>query len=247
MVTITWDYTKLANTYDQRADYSIEAINRILRNIDYRSAPNVCEIGAGTGKLTVQLSENGVKVVAIEPNDAMRSFGIKNTAGLEVIWKVGTGEQTGMEDQCCSAVLFGSSFNVVDQLATLNEVSRILKPNGRFVCLWNHRDLSNPLQIKIEEYITRKIPNYSYGKRRLDPTEVILESQKFKIVESFEESFTHKTSRVDFMDAWASHGTLANQSGEKFQTMLGEINKIVPNDEFIDVPFHTRVWVAQKI
>lgn len=247
MNEITWDYTKLADKYDKRADYATEAINKILRIINYKSSPKVCEIGAGTGKLTIQLSKNGVKVVAIEPNYAMRSLGIKNTARLEVVWKVGTGEQTGMNDQCFSAVLFGSSFNVVDQSATLNEVSRILKQNGKFVCLWNHRDLSNPLQLKIEEYIKSQIPNYSYGKRRKDPTKVILDSQKFKIVESFEEPFIHKTSRVDFMDAWASHCTLANQSGKKFQTILSEINKIVPNSEYIEVPFHTRVWTAQKI
>ena len=42
-------------------------------------------------------------------------------------------------------------------------------PNGWFACMWNHRDVEDPIQKNIENIITSFIPNYDYGLRRQDP------------------------------------------------------------------------------
>ena len=39
----------------------------------------ICDIGAGVGHLTKYWGKNGYHVNAVEPNDAMRSNGIKQT------------------------------------------------------------------------------------------------------------------------------------------------------------------------
>ena len=111
-------------------------------------------------------------VSAVEPNDNMRMYGIQNTAGKNVTWTEGVGESTGLEDASVHAAFFGSSFNVVDQEKTLEEVARILLPRGWFACLWNHRDVDDPIQKEIESIIKSFIPNYDYGLRRqADPVE----------------------------------------------------------------------------
>ena len=113
-----WDYTDRAHTYDQRADYSVDAISKLLDQTGCNQETPVADIGAGTGKLTKMLLGNKLTVRAVEPNDNMRMYGIKNTADDNVIWTEGVGEKTGLDDSCVYAAFFGSSFNVVDQIKT---------------------------------------------------------------------------------------------------------------------------------
>src|ERR1022692_781732 len=170
---VSWDYTEHASYYDKRADYSSDAIKNLLEAIGYAPSRPVADIGAGTGKLTKELLKHGLTVKSVEPNDAMRAIGIQNTKGQSVTWSVGTGEATGLPTSSVYSVFFGSSFNVVNQSQALLEVTRILVPNGWFGCMWNHRDLNDQIQQKIESIIKSFIPAYSYGLRREDPTNTI--------------------------------------------------------------------------
>jgi ubiquinone/menaquinone biosynthesis C-methylase UbiE len=172
-VKTDWDYTDRAHTYDKRADYSVDAISKLLEQTGCTPEKPVADVGAGTGKLTKMLLDKNLTVRAVEPNDNMRMYGIKNTESGSVTWTEGLGERTGLDDSCVYAAFFGSSFNVVDQQKTLDEVARVLVPNGWFGCMWNHRDVDDPIQKEIEGIIKSFIPNYDYGLRRKDPTLVI--------------------------------------------------------------------------
>ena len=146
MTTVKWNYTDRAEHYDKRADYSTKAVATLLQKIGAVPTKPVADIGAGTGKLTKLLALNGLTVRAVEPNDAMMAIGVKNTEGMSVTWTKGTGEKTDLPGSSVHAAFFGSSFNVLDQKATLSEVARILVPDGYFACMWNHRDLNDHLQ-----------------------------------------------------------------------------------------------------
>ena len=120
-------------------------------------------------------------MVAIEPNDAMRKNGIIRTKRFNnVVWKEGTGEDTGEKNSIFDLVTFGSSFNVCDRTSALHETKRILKDKGWFACMWNHRDLTDNSQNHIEKIIASEIDNYEYGTRRKDQTKVINGSGFFK-------------------------------------------------------------------
>ena len=97
----------------------------------------VADIGAGTGKLKILL-ENGLRVHAVEPNENMKMYGIKNTIGQDVTWTEGIGKD-GLQEKSVYSVFFGSSFNVVDQSKTLDEIGRILIPGGWFSCVESSR------------------------------------------------------------------------------------------------------------
>ncbi len=84
-MSVTWDYTNRAAKYDARAAYSRVALDKLVNDMGCRQREPVADIGAGTGKLTVPLLDRGLTVRAIEPNGAMREFGIKNTAGRPVV------------------------------------------------------------------------------------------------------------------------------------------------------------------
>jgi ubiquinone/menaquinone biosynthesis C-methylase UbiE len=242
---VDWDYTKLAATYTQRPPYAALAVDRIVE-ASGQSRPKVADIGAGNAHLTVELLARGCVVDAVEPNDAMRSIGIERTEGGEVTWHVGVGEDTGLPARSYDLVTFGSSFAVTDRPVALRETARILHRPGWFACLWNHRDLDDPLQRDIEALIRRRIPDYGYGLRREDQAPVIEESGLFEPPVVIREPILHRVNVEDWLAAWRSHGILERQAGAEFDSILTDIDRHVHAlgvDE-IDVPYVTVGWLA---
>lgn len=244
-----WDYTNLAEAYLRRPEYAPSAIAKMLERSGVNPGDSACDVGAGAAHLTLELAKFGLKVWAVEPNDAMRANGIKRTAQFpDVQWFEGVGEDTGMEASRYELVTFGSSFNVCDRQQALAETCRILKPKGWFACMWNHRDLDNPLQQSIEEVIKKNIPGYTYGTRREDQTAVIDASGLFGPVEFISGQVEHHIPAEDFIEGWKSHGTVYRQSPEVFEKIIVEIRQVVESlgKDTVTVPYTTRIWMAQK-
>lgn len=243
-----WDYTNLADAYLRRPSYAPEAIAQMLAVAGVKPGDNACDVGAGAAHLTLELARFGLNVWAVEPNDAMRMNGIKRTEQYPgVQWFEGVGEHTGMDSDQFHLVTFGSSFNVCDRQQALIETDRILKARGYFACMWNHRDLEDPLQKEIEAVIRNNISDYSYGSRREDQTEVIEKSGLFESVQFLSGRVEHQIKAEDFIEGWKSHGTVYRQSPEIFEKIVGEIRGVVEKlhqDEVV-VPYTTRIWMAR--
>lgn len=173
---------------------------------------------------------------------------MKKTARYKnVQWYEGVGEHTGMEGGRFVLVTFGSSFNVCNRQEALKESRRILKDGGWFACMWNHRNLDDPLQKEIEGIFMERIEGYSYGTRREDQTEMISQSGLFGEVVYVEGTVVHEILAEDFIQGWKSHGTLQRQSKDKFDSINQEIRKVVEakGETYIRVPYTTRIWMAQ--
>lgn len=243
-----WDYTALASAYVDRPDYSASAIDEMLRTAGVSKGMRVCDVGAGVGHLSIPLLARGIRVDSVEPNDAMRALGIVRTKLFpEVRWFEGTGEDTGRESGAYDLVTFGSSFNVTDRPRALKESHRILRPRGWFACMWNHRDLADPLQAAVENVIRKHLPDYGYGVRREDQTEVIAASGLFQRPVQLEGNVVHTVSAESWANAWRSHATLERQAGEKFTRIVDDIIAYVAAHATgqIRIPYTTRIWVAQ--
>ena len=246
-----WNYTNLAEAYVNRPEYSPEALNQLFEVTQVKPQAHVCDVGAGVAHLTIPLLERGLYVDAVEPNDEMRRIGIQRTKAYEdVNWYEGTGEKTGMESEKYHLVTFGSSFNVTNRQEALKETTRILKQNGWFCCLWNHRNLEDEHQKSIESIIAENIEGYNYGLRREEQVDIINQSKLFKEVKYFEGNITHKVNKEDWINAWHSHATLERQAGTDFPKIVNKIEtyvKEMDNSDEIIVPYVTRMWVAQKV
>jgi ubiquinone/menaquinone biosynthesis C-methylase UbiE len=248
-VKTQWDYTELAPAYLKRPDYSGEAIDEILRITGTGPGSAVCDVGAGVAHLTLMLLAHGMTVTAVEPNDAMREGGEERTNGSGgVTWHEATGEDTGQPSAAFDLVTFGSSFNVTDRRKALAESHRILKPGGWFACLWNHRDLSDPIQSTIEGIIFNAVPDYRYGTRRKDQSGIIAESGLFDSAKSIEGNIRHLVAIDDCIRAWRSHATLQRQTGERFHEVVDTIAAFLKltGKSKIEVPYTTHGWVARK-
>jgi len=247
-LAVDWDYTRLADAYVLRPGYAEAAIDALSAIAGHSALRAVIDLGAGTGHLTVPLAERGGSIVAVEPNAAMRRHGVARTNRYpNVRWMVGRMEDTGLPARQFSLATCGSSFGVADHGATLREVARILQPAGCFACLWNHRDLDDPLQREIEAYIKGAIPGFRYGSRRDDQTAIIAASGLFGDVQTVEARILHRLAKAEWIDAWRSHATLQRQAGPRFAEIVAGIADIVGGDRAgtVDVPYTTRAWIAR--
>lgn len=243
-----WDYTTLADAYLKRPDYADAAIDAMLSIAGAEKGDQFCDVGAGVAHLTLMLAARSLDVVAVEPNDAMRANGIKRTEKFtNVRWHEGTGEVTGQAVQAFDMVTFGSSFNVCDRQQALKETARILKPRGWFACMWNHRQLEDPIQAQIETIIKERVSDYGYGTRREDQTAVIDASDLFGPVVHLDSRVMHEQSIEECVEAWRSHATLERQAGAVFHDVVAAIEGYLQslNTTTIQIPYSTNIWVAQ--
>ena len=245
---LEWDYTTLADAYLKRPDYADAAIDAMLSIAGVRKGSRICDVGAGVAHLTLMLAARGMDVTAVEPNDVMRANGMKRTKELtNVRWREGTGEQTGEPSQNFDMVTFGSSFTVCDRPLALKETARILKPRCWFACMWNHRELEDPIQRQIELIIRTRIEGYDYGSRRENQRPTIDDSGLFGPVVHLGAHIVHEQAIADCVEAWRSHATLQRQAGATFADIISSIEEYLQSlkTTTIKIPYSTIIWAAQ--
>jgi prepilin-type processing-associated H-X9-DG protein len=92
----------------------------------------VIDIGSGTGLSTQLWSNVSKEVIGIEPNKDMRQEAIKHNKNSNVSFVDGLSNNTGISDDYADIVTVAQAFHWFDIDSTLDEVYRILKPNGVF-------------------------------------------------------------------------------------------------------------------
>lgn len=252
IVEQVWDYTKHAKFYEYRPNYAPATLDMLVALVGRKHTQiKVADIGAGTGNLSIMLLERGCKVVAVEPNDAMREIGISRTKGQDIEWVRAIGVDSTLESNAFDWVTFGSSFNVMDRKMALQETHRLLKDKGYFSCMWNHRDLEDSIQKIAEEVIMEFVPNYTRGIRREDQKPFLLEQKDlFDNILYIEEDFYFHQSLENYINAWRSvknpYWDLETKEGEElFERITQELKKRLSSA--FDIKYATRCWSARKV
>jgi SAM-dependent methyltransferase len=125
-----------------RPTYPAEAIAAILDGLGPPQRLVAADIGAGTGISARLLGERGVRVLAVEPGEAMRRAAVPHPS---VEWVEGSAEATGLPAEAVELVLCAQSFHWFRAGEALQEFARILKDQGRLAIAWNRRSKSDPL------------------------------------------------------------------------------------------------------
>jgi SAM-dependent methyltransferase len=124
-----------------RPSYPQEAITCILEGLDSTSPGFLAaDIGAGTGISARLLSDRGVRVIAIEPNEQMRAAGDAQN-DVRITWRRATAEVTGLESDSINLIVCAQAFHWFRDDDAAMEMSRILKPGARLAIMWNDKYL----------------------------------------------------------------------------------------------------------
>ncbi|MBY0358230.1 MAG: class I SAM-dependent methyltransferase [Candidatus Obscuribacterales bacterium] len=250
------DFTELAQHYHHRPGYSeivLKALLHLSKHPDGKL--DVVDVGAGTGKLTRQLCELGIKSLkAIEPNPAMRANGQEYTKEFSLQWLEGSGEATNLPSASVDWVLMGSSFHWVNLERGLSEFHRILRPGGMLTILWNPRDLSSSeLQLKIDSKIKEIVPEIKRvssgsAKTTREWDKELISTGQFRDVLFMESKHCEIMSQERYLGAWHSVNDIQVQAGsERWQMILDTIKKETNGLSEVVVPYLTRAWTAWRV
>lgn len=243
--TTPWDYSALAPHYELRAAYADQALDALLTRCDVAPGAAAVDIGAGTGRLTRWLARRGHPVDAVEPCAPMRTIGSALCAGLPVRWHARDGIATGLGRGCAGLVSYGSSFNVLSPQPAIDEALRLLGGSGKVLLVWNHRDLSDPVQQIVESLIRAALPAYVTGSRRADPMPDWRHHAQVLAVDVIEAPLLAEQTLSDFVAGFRAHATLVRQIGDGLDALLADMQRTLAPacpDGTLRVPFHTRAW-----
>ena len=112
-----------------------ELIDRVAGVLELGSDATVLDLGAGTGKLTRDLVPRFGRVIAVEPDDAMRAVLEEGVPEAESL--AGSAEAIPLPDASVDAVFTAEAFHWYASDKSVGEIVRVLRPRGGLVILWN--------------------------------------------------------------------------------------------------------------
>lgn len=205
----------VADAYDRaRPSYPEEAVDWLLSG---GTAPEVVELGAGSGKLTEQLLARRCTVTATDPSEAMLARLVARAPGARVL--AGTAEQVPVRSRAADVVVAAQAFHWFDTAATLQEVARVLRPGGRLAVIWNSRDERIPWVKRLGRII-------GTAPQDDDPTAAIDETGMFETVERATFRFWHPLHRESLRDLVISRSTVALMSELERERVLRQVDDL---------------------
>jgi SAM-dependent methyltransferase len=178
MTRPTWEQRRLAfggwaAQYDRfRPTYPTSAVSWLVggpADVDGRRPLDVLDVGAGTGRLSEAVAALGHRVVAVEPDDAMRAIAERHRPGGVL---AGTAESLPVGDGTQDVVVAGQAYHWFDRERALPDIARVLRPGGVLGLVWNTRDDRLPFGAKIEAEVggeDRRSINEGTGRPDLEP------------------------------------------------------------------------------
>jgi SAM-dependent methyltransferase len=205
----------VADVYERgRPSYPAEAIDWLIPG----HATRVADVGAGTGKLTRQLRERGLDVIAVEPSAGMREQLRRAVAGVPVLG--GTAERIPLADDSVDVVLVAQAWHWVDPALAVPEVARVLAPGGRLGLLWNRRVEDEEWVADLSTIIgSRGTPGSARHFPEIGPP--------FGPVERRTVDWVHRLSPDEMTDWVASRSYVITLPDERRHSVLGQVRDLL--------------------
>lgn len=127
------DFGKTATDYaTHRAGFPPALLDRLTAFGIGTPGQRLLDLGTGTGTLARQFASRGAVVTGLDPAAAMldQARQLDADAGVEVDYRVGRAEETGLEAESFDVVTAGQCWHWFDRPAAAAEVARLLVPGG---------------------------------------------------------------------------------------------------------------------
>jgi SAM-dependent methyltransferase len=197
----------VADVYERgRPPYPAEALDWLLPG----GASHVVDVGAGTGKLTRQIRDRGLRVTAVEPSEGMRAELSRVLPDVPVL--AGTAEALPLPDHSADAILCAQAWHWVDPARAVPECARVLTPGGRLGLIWNLRDHREDWVRQLGEII--------------NSPEMIREDHLGGPVETRDFAWTHEIGLDRLLDLVASRSYVILLGAEERAELLARVRSL---------------------
>jgi SAM-dependent methyltransferase len=131
---------RVENYIKYRPGYPNGVVETLAKECGLTKNSVVADVGSGTGILSELFLKNGNRVFGVEPNREMREAGERLLRKYSTFTSVdATAEATTLPVRSVDLVTAGQAFHWFDREQARKEFTRILKPGGWVVLLWNER------------------------------------------------------------------------------------------------------------
>ena len=146
---------KVGDYVASRPDYPDALFDTLRDHGGLRAGSLVADVGAGTGLLTQGLLQRGCRVIAVEPNAAMRSAADHFLGGAEGYQSVeGSAEALPLPAGGVDLITAAQAFHWFDIDAARAECLRVLAPRAQVALIWNDRRRRDPLHDALDEVLS---------------------------------------------------------------------------------------------
>jgi SAM-dependent methyltransferase len=176
-VNIENPHTRFSATAERyhayRPSYPPALVDWVLVLPGLPANPDVADVACGTGITTRLFAARGCNVVGIDPNEDMLAFA-RAEGGARALQ--GAAEATGLPGHSVDLVTVGQGFHWFDIRAAMEELGRILRPEGWCAAFWNTRARSpfldgyeRLLEERSTEYVKIRTPEQTIEDIRAAP------------------------------------------------------------------------------
>ncbi|OLS26242.1 MAG: Ubiquinone/menaquinone biosynthesis C-methyltransferase UbiE [Candidatus Heimdallarchaeota archaeon LC_3] len=219
---------RVENYIKYRSGYPEQILNLLEKRINLKNSMVLADVGSGTGKLSKLFLKYRNKVFCIEPNEAMRLGAEKSLSHYTNFQSIsGTAEETKLNDNSVDLIIAGQAFHWFNITGAKKEFSRILKPDGYVVLIWNSRNKTGSSFNKEYEQLIKK---YSSEYERVAHYRIV--DSDFKTFFSNGEHSSFQLENNQKFDIEGLKGRLfsssymPNESSEEYNGIVNDLNKI---------------------
>lgn len=131
---------RVENYVKYRPGYPQGIIELLREECGLKPSSVIADIGSGTGILSAMFLREDNTVYAVEPNREMREAAERELQPDENFKSVeGSAEATTLPEESVDFITVGQAFHWFDRTRARKEFTRILKPEGWTVLVWNER------------------------------------------------------------------------------------------------------------
>jgi SAM-dependent methyltransferase len=212
-------FGNVAETYHRvRPPYSKPLLDRAQEVLGLDGSARVLDLAAGTGRLTRELESRFADIVAVEPDERMRT--VHGTA------LAGSAEAIPLEDGNVDAVFVGEAFHWFDTAAAIGEIARVLRPRGGLAIFWTHWWETEPPLPEQALNLLRE-PYERFAAQRNPPWDARFDDSPFEPLQYVRHEEAMVVEPDDLLELYSTTSSLAAITREERDALFAEVRPLL--------------------